>query len=32
MYYEVGKYLSEKVKSESWGSKIIDGIAKGICE
>ena len=24
MYYEIGKYLSEKVKSEDWGSKVID--------
>lgn len=24
MYFEVGKYLSEKVKSEDWGSKAID--------
>lgn len=24
MYFEIGKYLSEKVKSEEWGSKAID--------
>ena len=24
MYFEIGKYLSEKVKSEDWGSKAID--------
>ena len=24
MYFEIGKYLSEKVKSEDWGSKVID--------
>ena len=27
MYYEIGKYLSEKVASEKWGSKVIDNIA-----
>ena len=27
MYYEIGKYLSEKVASEKWGSKVIDSIA-----
>ena len=30
MYYEIGKYLSEKVASEKWGSKVIDNIANGI--
>ena len=30
MYYEIGKYLSEKVASEKWGSKVIDKIAKEI--
>lgn len=30
MYYEIGKYLSEKVSSEKWGSKVIDSIAIGI--
>lgn len=27
MYFEIGKYLSEKVKSEDWGSKAIDKIS-----
>ena len=27
MYYEIGKYLSEKVASKKWGSKVIDNIA-----
>jgi predicted nuclease of restriction endonuclease-like (RecB) superfamily len=30
MYYEIGKYLSEKVSSEKWGSKVIDNISNGI--
>ena len=30
MYYEIGKYLSEKVASEKWGSKVIDSIAREI--
>ena len=30
MYYEIGKYLSEKVASEKWGSKVIDNIAHEI--
>ena len=30
MYYEIGKYLSDKVASEKWGSKVIDNIAKEI--
>ena len=30
MYYEIGKYLSEKVASEKWGTKVIDSIAKEI--
>jgi len=30
MYYEIGKYLSEKVASEKWGSKVIDSIANEI--
>ena len=30
MYYEIGKYLSEKVASEKWGSKVIDKIAREI--
>ena len=32
MYYEIGKYLSNKVKTEKWGSKVIDSIAKSIKE
>jgi len=30
MYYEIGKYPSEKVASEKWGSKVIDNIAREI--
>ena len=30
MYYEIGKYLSEKVASEKWGSKVIDNITHEI--
>ena len=30
MYYEIGKYLSEKVASEKWGYKVIDNIAREI--
>ena len=30
MYWEIGKYLSEKVASEKWGSKVIESIAKEI--
>ena len=30
MYYEIGKYLSEKVASEKWGSKVIDNISREI--
>ena len=30
MYFEIGKYLSEKVASEKWGAKIIENIATGI--
>ncbi len=30
MYYEIGKYLSEKVASEKWGSRVIDNIANEI--
>ena len=32
MYYEIGKYLSEKVESKKWCSKVIDNIAKSISE
>ena len=27
MYWDVGEYLSNKVKEAGWGSKVIDGIA-----
>lgn len=30
MYYEIGSYLSNKVKNEKWGSKTIDNLAKYI--
>ena len=30
MYYEVGKYLSEKVIKEKWGSKVIENFAHEI--
>ncbi len=30
MYYEVGKYIFEKVASEKWGAKVIENIAKEI--
>lgn len=30
MYYEIGKYLSRKVKEEKWGSKVIENISKSI--
>jgi predicted nuclease of restriction endonuclease-like (RecB) superfamily len=30
MYYEIGKYLSKKVSSEKWGSKVIDSIGNEI--
>ena len=30
MYYEVGKYLSEKVARKNWGSKVIENIAHEI--
>ena len=32
MYFEVGKYLSNKITSNIWGSKIIDNIANLIKE
>ena len=32
MYYEIGNYLFNKVKSEKWGSKAMDNIAKNIKE
>ena len=30
MYYEIGKFLSEKVASEKWGAKVIETIAEEI--
>lgn len=30
MYFEIGKYLSEKVTSEKWGAKVIKNIAEEI--
>ena len=30
MYFEIGKYLSSKVSSLKWGSKVVDSIAKEI--
>lgn len=30
MYFEIGKYLSEKVTSEKWGAKVIENIAEEI--
>lgn len=30
MYFEIGKYLSEKVASEKWGTKVIKNIAEEI--
>ena len=30
MYYDVGKYLSERVMNEEWGSKVIENIANEI--
>ena len=30
MYFEIGKYLSEKVASEKWGAKVIKNIAEEI--
>lgn len=30
MYWEIGEYLSGKVASEKWGSKVIESIAEGI--
>lgn len=32
MYWEVGKYLSTKVRSEKWGAKVIDSISKAIID
>ena len=30
MYFEIGKYLSEKVFSEKWGAKVIENISEEI--
>ncbi len=30
LYYEIGKYLSNKLEKEKWGSKVIDSIAEYI--
>ena len=30
MYFEIGKYLFEKVASKKWGAKVIENIAKEI--
>ena len=30
MYFEIGKYLSERVKANKWGSKILEQIAEQI--
>jgi hypothetical protein len=30
LYFEIGKYLSARIKSEKWGSKIITNIANNI--
>lgn len=30
MYFEIGKYLSEKVASEKWGAKAIENIVEEI--
>ena len=30
MYYEIGEFLSKKIESEKWGSKIIDTLSKSI--
>ena len=30
LYFEVGKYLSEKVETANWGNKVIDTIADRI--
>lgn len=30
MYWEIGEYLSGKVTSEKWGSKVIETITEGI--
>ncbi|MBR2506058.1 MAG: DUF1016 family protein [Bacilli bacterium] len=30
MYFEIGKYLSMKIKAEKWGSKTIESISKNV--
>ena len=30
MYFEIGKYLSAKIKSEKWGSKTLENISRKI--
>ena len=30
MYFEIGKYLSNKTKNEKWGSKAIEKVSKAI--
>lgn len=30
MYFEIGKYLSIKIKSEKWGSKTVENISRKI--
>ena len=32
MYFEIGKYLSTKIKTEKWGSKIVENISRKIME
>jgi len=30
MYFEIGKYLSTKIKAEKWGSKTVENISRAI--
>ena len=30
MYFEIGKYLSMKIKAEKWGSKTIESISNNV--
>jgi len=30
LYYDTGKRLSEKIKNEKWGAKVIEGIASDL--
>ena len=32
MYFEIGKYLSTKIKTEKWGSTIVENISRKIME